>query len=126
MSDQRRLSEKSIRVLSLIADGHSYGQIMDGHQDISYRDIFHAAEEALRLNETQPDYHNRLAEIKSRYPKAYEPWTPADDAELIAMHQQGKLIPEMAAQFQRQPSAIRSRLAKLNSNPGTETPAALK
>ena len=33
MSDQRRLSEKSIRVLSLIADGHSYGQIVDGHQD---------------------------------------------------------------------------------------------
>ena len=120
MTNERRLSAKSIKVLGLIADGHSYSQIVDGNADVSYHDIFHAAEEALRLNESQPDYHNRMAQIKSSYPKAYEPWAPEDDAELTAMHAEGKRIQEMATHFQRQPSAIRSRLAKLNLNSGTE------
>lgn len=40
----RYLSEKSVRVLRLIADGHSYSQIVDGNPDIKYRDIFDAAE----------------------------------------------------------------------------------
>ena len=85
MTDQRRLSDKSIKVLSLIADGHSYGQIVDGHSDIRYHDIFHAAEEALRLYESQPDHHARLAQIKLRYSRAYEPWTADDDAQLATL-----------------------------------------
>jgi hypothetical protein len=122
MSNQRRLSEKSVKVLGLIAEGHSYSQIVDGHADIHYHDIFHAAEEALRLDESKRDYHERIAQIKSRYPNAYEPWSAADDIELAAMHSRCRQIEEMATRFQRQPSAIRSRLAKLNLNCGDEYP----
>jgi hypothetical protein len=116
MSDQRRQSEKSVKVLGLIAEGHSYSQIVDGNPDINYHDIFHAAEEALRLGESPPDYQQRLVTIKSRYPKAYEPWTPADDAELATMYTSGKSIQEISDRFERQPSAIRSRLAKLEAH----------
>ena len=40
MAGFKRLSEKSVRVLSLTAEGYSYAQIVDGHPEISYLDIF--------------------------------------------------------------------------------------
>jgi uncharacterized protein (DUF433 family) len=109
----RYLSEKSVTVLRLIADGHSYSQIVDGNPDIKYRDIFDAAEEALRLNDTSSAYEERLESIKKRYPRAYERWTQNEDARLVALHAQGLSVDELATRFQRQPSAIRSRLDKL-------------
>src|SRR5438034_580498 len=101
MTEAHGLSEKSRTVLRLIADGHSYEQIVNGHPDISYLDIFQAAEEALRLAELAPDYQERLAEIKSRHPNEYEPWTDADDTDLAVMQRQGQTIDEMASYFQR-------------------------
>lgn len=117
MSAATRLSDKSIAVLSLIAEGHSYAQIVDSHPAISYLDIFAAAEEALKLSESQVDHRERLAQIKTKYPRAYEPWTSEDDVALTAMSKQASPISEMAKRFGRQPSAIRSRLAKLGLAP---------
>ncbi len=108
-----KLSSKTIAVLSLIADGHSYSQIVDGHQDITYRDIFAAAEEALRLNESESDYLQRIAVIKSKYPRAYEKWSDDEDDELRMLFSRGVNNNEAAEHFGRQPSAIRSRLNKL-------------
>jgi hypothetical protein len=82
MTKARYLSGKSVKVLRLIADGHSYSQIVDGNPDIKYRDIFYAAEEALRLNDTSSTYEERLESIKKRYPRAYERWTENEDAQL--------------------------------------------
>lgn len=62
-----------------------------------------------------------MAEIKSRHSNAYEPWTAEDDAELVSLHNQGKRSAELAAVFQRQPSAIGSRLRKLNLVPGNSS-----
>ena len=112
MAKSNRLSEKSAAVLSLIAEGCSYSQIVDGHPGISYLDIFAAAEEALRLSESQPEYQQRMARIKQQYPRAYERWTAEEDAKLSAMHKDRMSMEEMARHFGRQPSAIRSRLAK--------------
>ena len=112
MAKSNRLSQKSVAVLGLIAEGCSYSQIVDGHPGISYLDIFAAAEEALRLSESQPEYQQRMAQIKQRYPRAYERWTAEEDAELSAMHKDGMPMEEMARHIGRQPSAIRSRLAK--------------
>ena len=113
MPDSNRLSDKAAAILGLIADGHSYAQIVDGHPDITYRDIFAAAEEALRLHESPSDHAARLAQIKARHPRAYAPWTENEDHSLIEMHRQGKTIADIAGRFQRQPSAIRNRLGKL-------------
>lgn len=112
MGEGRRLSEKSARVLGLIATGHSYEQIVHGEGDITYRDIFLAAEEALELNHP-PDRGARIARIKAEYPNAYERWTPEDDAALADIHRSGATVSAMADYFGRQPSAIRSRLIKL-------------
>jgi hypothetical protein len=120
MTEPRRLSSKSVKVLTLIADGHSYSQIVDSHADISYRDIFDAAEEALRLNYPPSSYEARMVVIKQKYPRAYERWTQSEDAQLAAMYTQGTPLEELAARFQRQPSAIRSRIEKLSSKPNQE------
>ncbi|MCK4342688.1 MAG: hypothetical protein KAY37_13305 [Phycisphaerae bacterium] len=114
MTERKRLSEKSVMVLSLIADGHSYSQIVDGHAGISYLDIFAAAEEALQLSESQSDYHARMAEIKKRHPRAYEKWEAEEDERLTGLIRAGEPVMAIAQRFERQPSAIRSRLAKLN------------
>ena len=114
MRSQPRLSEKSIKVFGLIADGQSSSQIIDNHTDIGDIDIVIAAKEALRLNQTPSDYHVRMKQIKVDYPKAYEQWTPTDDVELATLFSRGEQLKELARRFQRKPSAIRSRLAKLN------------
>lgn len=113
MANAKQLTSKSIAILSLIADGHSYAQIVDGHPDITYRDIFAAAEEALRLNETDSDYHQRMAVIKRKHPRAYEKWSDEEDDELRSLFKRGVGSSEAAEHFGRQPSAISSRLNKL-------------
>jgi hypothetical protein len=120
MANSRRLSEKSVKVLRLLARGHSYSQIVDGHPELSYRDILDAAEEALCLNETPSEYDERIAAIKQKHPRAYQPWTQDEDTRLMTLHAVGTPIDELAARFQRQPSAIRSHLEKLAPRPNQE------
>jgi ATP-dependent DNA helicase RecQ len=55
-----------------------------------------------------------LQTIKQDHPRAYEKWTQEDDAELLSLHAAGTPVSELATHFRRQPSAIRSRLAKLS------------
>jgi len=66
-------------------------------------------------NDSSTTYEARMAEIKEKYPRAYERWTATENASLIAMHYRGVPFDELVARFQRQPSAIRSRLEKLTS-----------
>lgn len=77
-------SEKTVAVLTLSANGHSYRQSLDGHPGVTYHDIFAAAEEALRVNEATSDYHAWLGRIASKYPGVHAKWTgrriASDDA----------------------------------------------
>ncbi|MFE1230778.1 hypothetical protein [Streptomyces sp. NPDC058745] len=55
-----------------------------------------------------------LEELRARYPKMGQPWTQEDDTHLLALYQQGERdLEALGKQFDRKPSAIRSRLAKL-------------
>lgn len=56
-----------------------------------------------------------VEEIRRKYPKAYTEWMEEEESLLIAELAKGKSIDELAERFQRQPSAIRSRLQKLGS-----------
>jgi hypothetical protein len=119
LKHKRRLSEKSRRILQLIDDGQSYGQIIDQHVDLRYQDIFKAAEEALQQQESSSEYRDRLVEIRSKYANAYFPWPIDSDSQLVSMHQSGIGLLELASHFCRQPSAIRSRLEKLRLKSAT-------
>lgn len=64
-----------------------------------------------------------FAEIRQKYPKAYEKWTKEDNGLLVNMFHQGESIAELANHFQRKKGAIRSRLKKLVGEEGArETP----
>lgn len=126
MEKPPRLSPKSIKVLGLIAAGHSYSQIVEGNPDLNYHDIFFAAEEAVWLDErignlaqgsgigqARPTGASAMEKAKERHARAYAPWSECEDAELKSMHAAGRSRQDLAAHFQRQPSAIQSRLQKL-------------
>lgn len=113
---RKSLSARSTAILSLIARGQSYQQIVNGPDEFTYIDIFNAAKEALELDAPSEDYQQRMANIKEKHTRAYQPWSPAEDADLKAMHERGLSNREIAAKLERQPSAIQSRLVKLKRN----------
>ena len=54
-----------------------------------------------------------IDKFRESFPKAYERWTPADDEKLEKLFCDKKSIDEIARAFQRQTSAIRARINKL-------------
>jgi DNA-binding NarL/FixJ family response regulator len=109
------LSEKSRAILELIAEGHSYDHILHRKSNIKYLDIFQAAAEVLEVAEqfkSGSSYEQRMAEIRQTHPRAYEKWSDEEDATLKKLFQSGSNAKEIANKLKRQPSAIRSRLAK--------------
>jgi hypothetical protein len=112
--EPRGLSQKSIVVLEQIAQGRTYEQILSRFPDLTYLDIFAAARETLTVSgEEREDYGARLARIKQKHSRAYEPWTEVEDTQLKRAIEVGTPVGRIAEQLQRQPSAIRSRLSKL-------------
>ena len=59
------------------------------------------------------DTNERLEAIRRQHPRAYEPWSPDEEARLLAMRRNGESTETIAGELQRQPSAIRSRLRRL-------------
>jgi hypothetical protein len=56
---------------------------------------------------------NQNEKIRQKHPRAYVKWSPEEDEKLKNEYVSGQQIGELAKQFQRQSSAIRSRLQKL-------------
>ncbi len=113
-TDEFQLSSDARKILGLIAEGHSYEQILKTDERLTYLDIFNAAGEVLKLTTCKDrDYHQRLLEIRKSYPRAYEKWTSEEETQLTELFRAGTEINHIAAELQRQPSAIRSRLGKL-------------
>ncbi|WP_409056827.1 SANT/Myb-like DNA-binding domain-containing protein [Streptomyces sp. SYP-A7185] len=53
-------------------------------------------------------------QLRARFPNFGRPWSAEDEAKLITLHREGQRdFDELATEFGRQPTAIRSRLAKL-------------
>ena len=89
------------------------GDIMDDKPDLPKIKTDTADTKKVVSKKAEP-----FAEIHQKYPKAYEIWTKEDDELLVNMFHQGKSIEELATHFQRQESAIRSRLKKLIGEEG--------
>ncbi|MDP8934983.1 MAG: hypothetical protein M3N42_12800, partial [Cyanobacteriota bacterium] len=63
------------------------------------------------VNVARPKTPNE--KIRQKYPRAYVKWSQDEDENLKKEYASGQQIDELAQRFQRQPSAIRSRLQKL-------------
>lgn len=54
-----------------------------------------------------------VARIREKHPQAYERWSADDEQRLLELKRQGFAARKIAVELGRQPSAIRSRLARL-------------
>jgi DNA-binding NarL/FixJ family response regulator len=111
------LNPFSRTILEAIAEGLSYDQIVFAGLATTHQDIFLAVREALKIIDQvacRDSYAERMDKIRKTHPRAYEPWLPEEDRRLTYLFKAGTSINELAARFQRQPGAIRSRLQKLN------------
>lgn len=110
------LSDKSRKILKLIASGYTYNQIIALHPTYTYKDIFGAAQEAIDLvssKESISAHDACIQKIKQQYPNAYEPWDEKQENVLIQMFKCGAPIHAIASALKRQPGAISSRIRKL-------------
>ena len=106
---------KSRTILEAIADGHSFEQILACKPELTYNDIFRAAAEALEgIDQPSQGKSYSIEEIRQQYLRAYEKWSAVEDAQLTELYRSGLNPRQIAKTLERQPSAIRSRLAKLN------------
>ena len=114
---EHSLSRRSTEVLRLISQGRTYEQILSIHPEMTYLDIFHAAGEALEAlsapSQGRSAYEERLSRVRESHTRAYDRWTPSEDAELARLAAMGESVEEISARLQRQPSAIRSRMTRL-------------
>ena len=89
---------------------HEHNRVMVFEENIV--DFIHAVTEAMPF--MRPDAPpGRLSKLREKHPRAYAKWTPEDDARLKVEFVKGTSRAELAAIFERQPSAIKSRLQKL-------------
>lgn len=111
---QPKLSGKSLAILEMIAAGSSYQQILAAYPDLTYLDIFRAAEEALEIGScVNRQLAYTVAQKRERYPRAYEKWAKDEEITLRKLVQSGATIAQIATQLQRNRGAIRSRVLKL-------------
>ena len=59
------------------------------------------------------DYHQRLKNLKLKYPRAYEPWSNEEEKQLIEFFGKNKSVSEISKLMYRQLGGIKSRLKKL-------------
>ncbi len=105
------LSDKAAVVLEMIAGGYTYDQIIQHYPNLTYLDIFRAAEEALHLARPSRSVSAReIEEIRQQYPRHMKPWEDGEEAEMRKLFEAGKNVRDIAKTLQRKPSAIRSRL----------------
>lgn len=122
-----QVSEKCIRILTLLGDGKTIHQITESNPDISRIDVALAARDALAAmkrivtanqqesagNGTKADGKYSVEVIRREFANAYAPWSEEDDHELAHQYSQTKDIAELADFFHRKPGAIQARLKKL-------------
>ncbi|MEV7616585.1 hypothetical protein [Streptomyces sp. NPDC089799] len=72
----------------------------------------------------QPDNRAYTVEqVRKQHGNAYQRWTEEDDRQLLELHASGHDADALARHFSRQPSAIRARLAKLDTEPQASQPS---
>jgi len=105
------LSNKAIAVMELIAQGHSYEQILATYPALTYRDIFDAAAEVLKAAEGSTPSH--MEKTKRKHPRAYEKWTQDEEQQLRDLIAEGHTVARIAKRLQRNRGGIRARIVQL-------------
>ena len=102
-------------MLRLISQGRTYEQILSLHPEMTYLDIFAAAQEALEAAGPRAGRTTETAsELRDPRPRTYGQWSAAEDAELAQLLAGGESVESVAARLRRRPDAVRARMIRLN------------
>ncbi|HEY9790003.1 MAG TPA: hypothetical protein V6D22_06375 [Candidatus Obscuribacterales bacterium] len=107
------LNDDSQLILQLIADGSQQSDLLQN--GLSQQQIVAAARQALALNSALHQHNQRLCKLQRLYPRAYDQWCTDEEQRVVALHQVGKTLREIAAVVKRKPTAIKDKLLKLGA-----------
>ena len=115
-----RISDISGEVL----DGNSGARLvltyLDGRPPVEL-DISEGEAEAIlgrrAIGTKRPRKAWTVGDKRKSHPRAYERWSPEEDAVLDRLHREGRPVKDMASELGRQVGAVRSRLVKLGRLP---------
>ena len=68
--------------------------------------------ETAMAHRPDPESGSYLEQLRATHPRAYEPWSPIEDRQLISLYEAGQSIEDIASILERRPSAIESRLRR--------------
>ena len=108
--------QKTIQILEALANGvdPSTGEVLPASGPFQDIEVNRALFNAIKLLGDSKSFS--VEDIRKIYPKAYAPWSEQDDLTLEKLSAEGADINTIASALERQPSAIESRLSKLNLN----------
>ena len=106
--------DRTRALLRLLAEGASVERLLKDHPDLTPEDVRRAAAEALAALERQGggSRAERIARMREKHPRAYEPWSEDEDAHLLRRWDEGTRVADLARETMRPPNAIRARLEK--------------
>lgn len=109
-------------ILGLLASGHDVPEILKLHPDLSRNDVARAVGEGLAalegtLGGRVETRAERIARLRVKHPRAFEPWNAQEDAALVEEFRAGATVAALGRAFGRPAGAIRMRLQKLGEEP---------
>ncbi len=120
-----------VQVLKMISEGYSYDRILKANPGLTMGDILASADLARQVIGQLGDEQGELLigqggafivnrgepipldKLREKHPRAYRPWSPRDDNQLVEMVKRGLSLSQISGQLGRQPGAIRIRIEKL-------------
>lgn len=104
-------------ILKHLAQGRSVEDLLSEHPHLTHDHLRLAARIALNALEGDgaprvETRAERVARLRQKHPRAYEPWTQEEDARLLLRYAEGAKVAQLARDMGRQPNAVRARLEK--------------
>ena len=123
--DETRFRGRSREILRLVAKGHSYEQILAAIPGLTYRNIFRAAHEALRLLEVGEE--ESAPGETGGYPdeapeRAGQKWTAEEETELRRMYERHDSLSYTMRSLKRSELAVKARLVRMGLISRAEVP----
>lgn len=104
---------RSIDELRAIDDVPSEQAERYGNEIVAVVNAYLDEAPAEAARDTKSDFDRRRAELRTKHPRAYEPWSDEEDARLTQLVAAGADVKDIATALERQRTAITSRIEKL-------------
>lgn len=117
------VDETSRAILYLLYEGRTFDEIFRLHPNLTVLDVSRAAGEGLRALEEEARTRvetraERIARVRERHPRAFEPWSEEEDARLALRFGEGASVAELTRALGRPRGALTMRLEKLGLRNG--------